>query len=867
MQRSIQLFLVSLGVFWCTLTTGAETFCGQRTDFRDETIYFVMTTRFFDGDPSNNAQCWDNRQRNQGDPPWRGDFKGLIEKLDYIKALGFTAVWITPVVQNASGYDYHGYHASDFSSVDRRLESEDVSLKTLVDAVHQRGMKLVVDIVLNHTGNYGEEHLCRLFRRDWSKPQSVMNQCMVPILKKDGGRLPDNYNNMGGSDQYNARLAQMKNPANDTHNLWHHFGNFNWDNETRWWAQIAGDCVDLNTENPQVSQYLVECYTSFINMGVDAFRIDTGGHIAPLTFNKNFLPQLHQAAQAVQEQRGGMPFFMFAEVCSRYTTWWYRQQPALSCPFYTWKEQKDYAWDFDPASWDGLDIPANESTTFAHVNMKSCEAHYADNREGSEGRQPTSDNAFLQGNDYHQPDYSQASGLGVIDFPMHHCFKDIASAWDIRKGDKYYNDATTNVVYVDSHDYAPNGAPESQRFAQPQSTWAENLDLLFTFRGIPCLYYGSEIEFRKGKEIDRGTNEALRNTGRAYFGGYIKGSVTTTDFGQYAQATGNMAQTLAHPLAQHIRRLNLIRAAVPALRKGQYSTDGCQGSYAFKRRYTDDETDSYCLVTISGTATFTGILNGTYTDCITGDVVTVGDQRLTVTCQGKGNMRVYVLSTGKTAAPGKVGGTGRYLYDKTPATLNDPQWDGTQEEDSPNNGDNTTVAPPQLDDLTVYTPTITERELSVFLETAHQGATIWVWNNRENFTGGNWNTKPEMTLMGKTADGQRRILKWTYQGNGYQSMPTGLIFVPTGQSQTADLPYQNHGYYVEGSYHHTVTDTEGIDDVKREPINNNREPINNNREPINNKRLYDLQGRRLHSIDHLPSGSLYIQNKRPMMKR
>jgi hypothetical protein len=200
-----------------------------------------------------------------------------------------------------------------------------------------------------------------------------------------------------------------------------------------------------------------------------------------------------------------------------------------------------------------------------------------------------------------------------------------------------------------------------------------------------------------------------------------------------------------------------------------------------------------------------------------------------------------------------VGESGRYLYDKTPATINDPQWDGTQEEDSPNNGDNTTVAPPQLDDLTVYTPTVTEGELSVFLETAHQGATIWVWNNRENFTGGNWNTKPEMTLMGKTADGQRRILKWTFQGNGYQSMPTGLIFVPTGQSQTADLPYHIDGYYVEGIYHHTVTYTEGIDDVKREPINNHR--------------LYDLQGRRLHSIDHLPSGSLYIQNKRLMMKR
>ena len=74
----------------------AQTFRGGRTDFRDETIYFLLPTRFYDGDPQNNTQCWDNRERNAGDPAWRGDFKGLIEKLDYIKALGFTAIWITP---------------------------------------------------------------------------------------------------------------------------------------------------------------------------------------------------------------------------------------------------------------------------------------------------------------------------------------------------------------------------------------------------------------------------------------------------------------------------------------------------------------------------------------------------------------------------------------------------------------------------------------------------------------------------------------------------------------------------------------------------------------------------------------------------
>ena len=844
----------------CVAVAQEPTFRGSRTDFRDESIYFLLPTRFYDGDPQNNTQCWDNRERNMGDPAWRGDFKGLIEKLDYIKALGFTAIWITPVVQNASGYDYHGYHAMDFSRVDHRYESDGVTLQTLIDAVHERGMKIIIDIVLNHTGNYGEEHLCKLFERDWTKPQSQMNECMVPLTVKDGGRLPDNYLDLSGGEQYDARLVQMKDhhltsdtqypTPNDYHNYWHHFGNFNWDNETRWWAQIAGDCVDLNTENPQVSQYLVDCYSKFINMGADGFRIETGGHIARLTLNNNFLPQLHAAAEAAKDLRGGTPFFMYAEVCARFTTWWYRNQPALSCPFYTWKEQKAYAWDYDGTSWDGLFIPSNESTDFEHLNMQSCEEMYRDNREGSEGRQPTSTNAFLTGNDYHTPDYSQFSGLSVIDFPMHHCFKDIASAWGIRQGDKYYNDATMNVVYVDSHDYAPNGAPESQRFAQPQSTWAENLDLMFTFRGIPCLFYGSEIEFRKGKEIDRGTGDALRNTGRAYYGGYLKGNVSTTDFGQYTTATGNLAQTLSHPLAQHIRRLNLIRAAVPALRKGQYSTEGCSGSYAFKRRYTDDQTDSYALVTINGNATFSGILNGTYTDCVTGDVQTVTNGTLSVNCSGKGNMRVYVLSTDKTPAPGKIGDDGMYLYGTTPAKATTPQWDGTEEEDSENNGDPGASPDTSIDQLPVYTPAISSAdELSVFLETQYKGATIWVWNSKENFTGGSWNSKPSMQVMGKTADGQRRILKWTFDGTTYQNEPTGLIFVPTGQNQTADLQYVNHGYYIEGRYDHTVTDASGIVEISSYP-QSARLPV-----------WYDLSGRQIENRESVENRESIVNRK------
>lgn len=687
MKKGITLLVSLLTV----VSTWASTFFPSRTDFRDEQIYFVITTRFYDGDPSNNTQCWDNQSKNAGDPAWRGDFKGLIEKLDYIKALGFTAIWITPIVENASGYDYHGYHASDFSKVDHRYESEDVSFQTLINEAHKRGMKIILDIVLNHTGNFGEGNLCKLFNRDWTKDQSQIDECMVPYTKSQGGKLPDNYNSLNGTAQYSARLSQMKNTTGtnyDTHNYWHHYGNFNWDEPNRWFAQIAGDCVDLNTENPAVYNYLIKCYTTFINMGVDGFRIDTGGHIARLTFNKAFIPAFKAAGEAAASKRGGTPFYMFAEVCARYSSILYRDQACLSPFYYTWAESKSYSWDTNESSWNSL-VEMEGSGCTSHTNWQSCWQQASDDKGGL-STQPTSNNALLSGNDYHTPDYSKASGLHVIDFPMHWQFKTASGAWSIAKpsNDKYYNDATWNVVYVDSHDYAPDHAPEDVRFAGTQDTWAENLSLMFTHRGIPCVYYGSEVEFQKGKTIDKGPNIPLIESGRAYFGGYIKGTINTTDFAEYNSATGNMAATLKHPLAQHIQRLSKIRMAVPALRKGQYSVDGCSGSFAFKRRYTDSSTDSYALVCISGGATFSNIPNGTYTDCVTGDKKTVTNGSLSVSCSGKGNLRVYVLTTSKTPAPGKIGEDGKYIYTSSAANIPQPQWDGTEMEktDEPGGG-------------------------------------------------------------------------------------------------------------------------------------------------------------------------------------
>lgn len=799
------LFYILIAI--CAIKSHAATFIGERTDFRDETIYFVMTTRFYDGDPGNNTQCWDNQERNQGDPAWRGDFKGLIEKLDYIKALGFTSVWITPVVENASGYDYHGYHALNFSKVDKRYESEDVSFQSLIDAAHERGMKIILDIVLNHTGNFGEENLCKLFTRDWTKNQATLTDCMLPLTKSQGGKLPDNYESMTGGDQYQARLAQMKNTDGQNHdvnNYWHHVGNeWNWDDYSRWYGQIAGDCVDLNTENPFVSNYLVKCYGEFIKMGVDGFRIDTSGHISRLTFNKAFIPQFTALAEQYKEKRNGGPFFMYGEVCARDRNVTYRNHENCSPYFYTWKESKSYAWDDSETSWNGIVV--TEGTKGSHTNITSVDAQGVDYQD--DYGMPTSTNAFLNGNNYHTPDHSLHSNFNVIDFPMHWNFRSAAEAWSVKCGDNLYNDATYNVVYVDSHDYAPDGAPESTRFNQSQDTWAENLSLMFTFRGIPCVYYGSEIEFRKGSVIDNGPNIALRETGRAYFGGYIKGDVNVTDFAQYSNAEGNIATTLSHPLAIHIQRLNQIRAAVPALRKGQYSTDGCSGQFAFKRRYTDDTTDSYALVAISGNATFSDIVNGTYVDCVTGDTKNVTNGTLSVSCSGKGNLRVYVLNTDKTQTPGKIGVDGKYIYTSSSVNTTQKSYDGTEEELSSNNGGS---SPSVQEPEEVITPSMNESEQAVFFEnTANWNGTIraWVWNDSKNFTGGSWPGQ-SCSYLGNN------IWKWSYTGT--DKISGGVIF-NNGNSQTTDLTWVNGGYYNANGYVKTIPGAGEIPDTPEDP--------------------------------------------------
>lgn len=658
-------------------------------DMREETIYFVMTTRFYDGDTGNDVHCWDDGTAGNGDddPAWRGDFKGLGEKLDYIKALGFSAIWVTPVVTNGSGYDYHGYHAMDLSTVDARYESSDYTYEDLIHDAHQKGMKIIQDVVLQHTGNFGEAHFCDLFTKDTTKNLGNLQESLIPtqyLLDTYGLKSPEEYWAQKPGVQYQQRLNLMKNvtysgdngnstgpqPAakdfsmdkisqSDTYNPnnYYHTGYFqspNYDDWTTKFSQIAGDCVDLNTENPAVAEYVVDSYSKYMDMGVDGFRVDTVRHIPRVSLNIMFNDQLMDAAKAA----GKPNFYMFGEICTRYTSVWYRGHAEESTPYYTWKESNSKWAD----SWNW-----GTSASEINDNMNLVLQHYLeeDNYNGDmDSTQPKSDNAYLDGITYHGSDRSMASGMDAIDFQMHRMFGSAKNAYNFAvNNDQYYNDATYSVMYVDSHDYAPEQPDETTRFTGGTQTWAENMDLMFTFRGIPCVYYGSEVEFKKGELIDKGTLISLENSGRAYFGDYLEGTVNATDFSEYT-ASGTVADTLASPLSKHLSKVNAIRRAIPALQKGQYtasSTYVTGGDMSYVRRYTDDNTDSLALVSISSGATFKNIPNGKYVDAVTGDVKYVTDGTLTVPELAKANMRVYVCcASGFTGIDGQIGGDSAY---------------------------------------------------------------------------------------------------------------------------------------------------------------------------------------------------------------
>ncbi len=273
--------------------------------WENQVIYFVLTDRFANGDPSN-----DDQGRGEFNPSLEskyngGDLQGIIDQLDYIQGLGATAVWITPPVanmwwdplQNYGGY--HGYWARDLKKVDEHLGTL-ATYQALSRALHGRGMYLIQDVVPNHMGNYFQYS-----SYDPANPGTgvLLNTGAVPTSRPtlapfDQCDPTDPVQRAAGIYHWTPAISDYLDP----------FQELNY--------QVS-DLDDLNTENPVVRTALKQAYGSWIKeVGVDAFRVDTAKFV-PVEFWNDFFHSTDPAAPgilAVAKATGRDDFFAFGEI-------------------------------------------------------------------------------------------------------------------------------------------------------------------------------------------------------------------------------------------------------------------------------------------------------------------------------------------------------------------------------------------------------------------------------------------------------------------------------------------------------------------------------------------------------------------------
>jgi glycosidase len=228
----------------------------------DDVMYLIMPDRFANGDPTNDepAEAPGSHDRSKPRAYHGGDLRGIREHLDYLKELGVTTLWLTPIVKNGATEDYHGYGAIDLYAVEPHLGNLR-EYQELTAAAHQRGMKIVFDIVPNHVG---PKHpwVSKAPLPDWfhGTAQRHMNSS-API----NGTFYGGGENQG-HDPFGA-IADPHAPRRLSRNL-----------TEGWFVNIL---PDMNTENPAVAQYLLQNAIWWAeSSGLDGFRVDTFPYVS-----------------------------------------------------------------------------------------------------------------------------------------------------------------------------------------------------------------------------------------------------------------------------------------------------------------------------------------------------------------------------------------------------------------------------------------------------------------------------------------------------------------------------------------------------------------------------------------------------------
>lgn len=293
-------------------------------DWRDEVIYQILVDRFANGDVNNDYNVTENPEvlaRYMG-----GDYQGVIDNVDYLSALGVTAVWISPVVVNveedAGVASYHGYWTQDFMGVNPHF-GDLVKLREMVDVLHDNGIVVILDIVVNHVGQLFYYDINRNGQADSTVYGSGADGDALEIISEwdpayDSRRV-QGWTSLGESGDaplnwvYMPELNRMPPEPAEFHNDdW-----YNRRGRVTDWSQrdqvekgdFPGGLKDLDTTNPAVQQALIDVFSYWITAtDIDGFRIDTLKHVENDFWN-TFAPAIRQNAAAAGKDR----FLMFGE--------------------------------------------------------------------------------------------------------------------------------------------------------------------------------------------------------------------------------------------------------------------------------------------------------------------------------------------------------------------------------------------------------------------------------------------------------------------------------------------------------------------------------------------------------------------------
>lgn len=505
----------------------------------DEIIYLIMPDRFENGDRSNDRGGRSGpRDRTGFDPASKafyhgGDLKGVINRLGYIRRLGATAVWLTPVFENkpvqgagaTQSAGYHGYWGTNFENIDPHLGTR-ADYKAFVDAAHKAGLKVYFDVVINHTADVIRYRECPdspcAYRAKAEYPYARRGGLSGSPINRgflgagEGARTKPNFGRLERTDYAYSPFVpageeRVKSPAwlNDPR-FYHNRGESTFKGESSLFGDFVG-LDDVMTEDPRVVEGFIELYGKWIDdFGVDGFRIDTAKHVNP-EFWQAFVPAMLAKARA----NGIEDFHIFGEVMNF--------EPA-ELARHTRVDKLPSVNDFALQSAI-VDVVAKSAPTSRLAKVFEGDALY----EGGEDA------------------------------------------------------ARRLVTLVSNHDVYRVG--RTLRSHNPQATEGEILQraklafaILLHARGVPALYYGDEQGFTGEGDIDQDSREDMFPSAvAAYNNNKLIGSSSST-------AKSNFDES--HPLYKAIAAMAQTRRADPALRRGDQVTriaeDG-PGLFGFSR--------------------------------------------------------------------------------------------------------------------------------------------------------------------------------------------------------------------------------------------------------------------------------------------